>query len=160
MLLPPAKLLRDVYRIPDYRGGNAYVSTSPDGIYKGMNVYVPHEAPYDGAVSFALAFSGYDSGIVMAIADGHTARMLAYAPVDKDAFSTGLGGWWVCLDKQKGPCSLYQSSFRDTHIELPPSWWHRLVAWTAWKLRGLGGPDFGEVVERERFVFLPEQLND
>lgn len=145
VLLPPLIFLRDVYRIPDYRGGNAYISTSPDGVYQGVDLFVPHETPYGGIVSFANAFSGFDSRIVMAIADGHTGRMLAYIPVNRNEPSTGNGGTWECIDKTLGPCVYYRSSFVNSDIDLPPSRWHRLVSWGAYKLRGLGRAEFGKV---------------
>ena len=156
-LLSPLIFLRDVYRIPDYRGGSAYIDTSPDGIYQGMDLVVPHETPYGGIVSFALAFSGYDSRVVMAVADAQTGKMLAYVPIREDNISTGRGGSWECWDRQKGSCVQYQSSFRDSSLNLPPSRWHRLVAWGAEKLRGLGEPDFGKVEHSRSVVFAPDE---
>lgn len=157
VLLPPLIFLRDVYRIPDYRGGNAYISTSPDAVYQGMDLVVPHETPYGGIVSFALAFSGYDSRVVMAVADAKTGKMLAYVPISENDLSNGDGGSWRCWDAKKGPCIRYKSSFRYSAIDLPPSRWHRLVAWGAEELRGLGEPDFGRVVDSRSVVFTPNE---
>lgn len=159
LLLPPLIFLRDVYRIPDYRGGTAYISTSPDGIFQGMNLYVPHEAPRESLRNLTLLFSGFHSRTVMAIADAQTGRILAYAHIYRDDMSSGRGGAWDCIDIRKGPCVQYQSSFRDTTIELPPALWNRLVAWGAYALRGLGESDFAAVVERESSVFVPGQFN-
>ena len=156
-LLPPLIFLRDVYRIPDYRGGDALISSSPDGMYKGMNLYVPQETPYVGIVSLAHAFSGFESRSVMAIANGHTGRMLAYVPINRNDLSTGEDGIWRCVDEKRGPCIHYRSSFWYSGIELPPNRWHRLVAWGAEKLRGLGESDFGEVEYRSSSVFTPDE---
>ena len=155
--LPPLVFLQNVYRIPDYRGGNAYISTSPDGMYQGMDLVVPHETPYGGIVSFALAFSVHDSRVVMAVADGQTGKMLAYVPIREDDLSNGEGGIWRCLNLKEGPCIRYKSSFRYSSLELPPDRWHRLVAWGAEKLRGLGEPEFGKVEHRRSSVFTPDE---
>ena len=157
VLLPPLVFLQHVYRIPDYRGGTAYIDTSPDGIYQGMDLFVPHETPYGGIVSLALAFSGFDSRVVMAVADAKTGKMLAYVPISENDLSNGEGGIWRCVNQQHGPCIHYRSSFWYSGIELPPSRWQRLVAWGAEKLRGLGEPDFGQVKHSRSTVFTPDE---
>lgn len=138
-------------------GGDALVSSSPDGVYQGMTLYVPQETPYGGVVSFALAFSGYRSRSVVAVADAETGKILAYVPIGENDFSNGGGGIWRCWDTKKGPCIRYKSSSRYSSLELPPNRWHRLVAWGAEKLRGLGEPNFGEVEFRNSSVFTPDE---
>lgn len=157
LLLPPLIFLRDVYRIPDYRGGTAYISTSPDGVFQGMNLYVPNDAPRESLRNLTLLFSGFHSRTVMAIADTQTGRMLAYVPIKRNDLSTGEGGIWRCVNETLGPCIHYRSSFWYSAIDLPPNRWHRLVAWGAEKLRGLGKPDFGEVEYRNSSVFTPDE---
>lgn len=147
VLFPPVKLLWNVYSITDYRGGNAYVSSSPDGTYKGINMYAPESKTYYGLDAFLKEIVG-PPNTTLGLADAKTGQMLAYVPIDNDALSNGIGGIWKCVDEKKGPCVNFQSSFRDYSLDLPPSRWQMLVAWTASKLRGLGASDFGKVEER------------
>lgn len=157
ILTPPAKLLWDVYRIPDYRGGNAYISTSPDGMYKGIDMIVAETTPYSGWSPFLMGVSGYNSRVIMGLADGKTGRMLAYVPINNNDLSSGRGGIWAC-ENMKSPCVRYQSSFRDSSLRLPPNRWHSLVAWAAFELRGLGEPEFDKVEHRRSTVGSPEEF--
>lgn len=160
VLSPPSKLLWDVYRVPDYRGGNAYVSTSPDEIYKGIDIFTPESTAYDGWSPFLLEISDYKPGMIMGLVDAKTGQMLAYVPIHDKDLSTGDGGFWECTDREKGPCVQYRSSFWYSMVELPPNRWHRLVAWMAFKLRGLGASDFSKVEERRSDVSFPGDYNE
>lgn len=160
VLAPVVKLLWDVYRIPDYRKGSAYVSTSPDGVYKGMDLFSPKSTAYGGLSGFLLSVSGYDSGMIMSIADGKTGQMLAYVPINTHDLSSGEGGMWECVDRKKGPCVYYISSFRYSYLELPPNRWHRLVAWSAFKLRGLSFSEISKIENRSSAVFYPNEYGE
>lgn len=159
-LLPPLIFLRDVYRIPDYRGSNAYISTSPDGLYQGIEMFLPNDSQLGWKVVLAHIFSGYDPYLLISIADGQTGRILAFAHINHNDMSNGRGSTWDCIDIREGPCVLFQGSFRDTKLELPPSPWYRLVAWGAYTLRGLGEPDFGKIQYDKSTVFTPGQFDD
>lgn len=148
-------LFSDVYRIPDYRGGIAFIAASPDGVYLGMNLYVPDHAKSNPWTNLALMFSGYSPNSVVGIADPNKRRILAYVHIDRGDYSMGRGGTWVCVDHAKGPCVEYTSSFFSAQTNLPPSLWKRLVAWGAHELRGLGELDFNEIHNRESQVLPP-----
>lgn len=133
----------DIYRVPNYSGSSAYINNSPDGKYKAMTL-IMNENEQDFWVSFALSFGDCNRNVLFAIADTTTSEILAFYHPPEFWQSSGSGGHWTCEGEAKNPCtSFWFSYFAD--IPVPPSWWKRIHAKLAVKLKGLENPQFKKI---------------
>lgn len=122
-------MIWDIYRIPDYNGGEAFVSISPDKRYKVSHVYPVGSTP-----------SVY---LLTDLAD-HQVKAMVIKPHWWDGFQVRMR--WDC-NKQKIHCTAfyYDINREADDIVIPPTLWQQLHAWLTIKIKGLENPQLTEI---------------
>ncbi|QMV12833.1 hypothetical protein [Vibrio spartinae] len=120
------KMAFEVWLVPDYRDGKAYVNYSPNREYKAMYVF-PKEP------------SNHIPLLIVKMVDQSVSAIIL---LPKDWVSTGLDFIWECDDTKLPSCTSYRDAPK---VSLPPSLWQRLHAWLTVKLKHLEQPHLKEV---------------
>jgi hypothetical protein len=137
MIFAVLKMADAVWWIPDYRGGNAYVSCSPDGRYKALLVHTAENTA--------------DAGSAQIIFERDHSVPVYIMRFPRDWYFTGRFSW-SCSNNANDHCAEY-TEFRLSYehpITLPPTLWQRLHAWLTVKIRRLDNPDLTEKYDYDR----------
>ncbi|WP_409524481.1 hypothetical protein [Nitrincola sp. MINF-07-Sa-05] len=137
LILPPLKMAIEVARTPSYDSGEAYVSYSHDGKYRGGVVYIAKQHRTGWMSS---------SNTVYLLTDPSGKEIHAIFPMDK-YWQAGSGTIWRCGERRDEACTGVRDGFLF-EAQLPVSYWQRLHAWLTVRLKGLQDAEFAEVIVR------------
>ncbi len=124
------KMAFDVWWIPNYINGDAYVSYSPDGQYKMAHVYAPKSENNQVVSHILTSISSND--------------VLAIIPVPLSYIGNFQNLWWCGEAEDNCRAFTYYTGDDSLDINLDPSLWRRVHAWLTVKIKGLEEPNFTE----------------
>lgn len=143
ILLVILKIAFDIFRVPNYTAGHAYINSSLDGKYKAMTLFLNQDLDHSWTY-FSLSFGDYAADVLFAIADASSGEILAFYHPPDSWRSSGSGGHWTCEGETERTCTSFRFPYFDD-ISVPPSWWKQTHAKLTVKLLGLENPQFKKV---------------